>query len=386
MFSCFFRSKNHSPESLDKQLILEKFAPWSSLKESDIEINRLSGITNVTYSVQVLQKPDVVPQRIIYRRFGQSFIGCLLKRELENEIMVELAGAGLAPEVYGATKEWRIERFLDADVMRTEQMSEAPIARRLMKTLATLHVFKSDKTPQESLLEKLYTTKEWVKAFQKKVAMTQFKEEDASKIVEICSVLSDSEIDWFMAKVPTGNPLAFSHNDCLNGNIMIDRKTGQLSLIDFEYFGKNLRCFDIANFLAERMIDYSVKTEPFFRIDTEKFPAIEEVTDLIRHYILHSFILKNKPELVLDIEKLAGGDQEYFKEVREAVVGEEEFEKEVEEMLKEYPVCMMLCNHLWMMWGIIMFGGKDVNISYVDFAFGRYTEYKRVKKLFFPSN
>ena len=59
----------------------------------------------------------------------------------------------------------------------------------------------------------------------------------------------------------------YSHNDLLANNILLEKGTGKIWFIDFEYLQKNLITFDIGNYFNESQYDYDVKESPYFGVE-----------------------------------------------------------------------------------------------------------------------
>ena len=56
--------------------------------------------------------------------------------------------------------------------------------------------------------------------------------------------------------IPGNCPVVFGHNDSQENNFLLNEKTQELKLIDFEYSCPNYRGFDVANYLAEFEVTY----------------------------------------------------------------------------------------------------------------------------------
>lgn len=76
------------------------------------------------------------------------------------------------------------------------------------------------------------------------------------------------------------SPVVFCHNDLQEGNILMkENETSgcrSLCLIDYEYCAYNYRGFDIANHFVEWTYDYTNPTCPYFSVNRDLFPSIDQ--------------------------------------------------------------------------------------------------------------
>ena len=77
-----------------------------------------------------------------------------------------------------------------------------------------------------------------------------------------------------MKLLPPGEEVVFSHNDTQENNFLSNEQ--ETKIIDFEYSCLNYRGADLASYINESAIDYSVKTEPPFKINFDKFAKFNE--------------------------------------------------------------------------------------------------------------
>ena len=86
-----------------------------------------------------------------------------------------------------------------------------------------------------------------------------------------------------------GSPelIVFSHNDTQENNFL---STGtETKIIDFEYSSLNYRGVDLASYINESTIDYSVEEQPAYKIDAEmlvnNFDENQSVNELLKEYL-----------------------------------------------------------------------------------------------------
>ena len=87
---------------LEESIVKELGKHVLSVKGKSIRIQKLSGLTNVTYAVYVDHTP-----LYIFKVFSDGF-----DREAQNKLINQLVGLKLAPNIIHAEKIYRIQEFL----------------------------------------------------------------------------------------------------------------------------------------------------------------------------------------------------------------------------------------------------------------------------------
>ncbi|KAG7454040.1 hypothetical protein JOB18_019270 [Solea senegalensis] len=134
-----------------------------------------------------------------------------------------------------------------------------------------------------------------------------------------------------------------------SGNILLLKNQNKLMLIDFEYSSYNYRGFDVGNHFCEWMYDYNCDEFPYFRVNTEAFPAKTQQLHFIEHYLR---------EFDGDFEELS----------------EEEQTKLKQEMYLEVNRFSLASHFFWGLWSIV-----QAQLSTIQFG------YLVSKRLFFIS-
>ena len=75
----------------------------------------------------------------------------------------------------------------------------------------------------------------------------------------------------------------YSHNDLLANNILLEKGTGKIWFIDFEYLQKNLITFDIGNYFNVSQYDYDVNKAPYFGVEGGDVD-LSTVEDFLKYY------------------------------------------------------------------------------------------------------
>jgi len=208
-----------------------------------------------------------------------------------------------------------------------------------------------------------------------------FNDKEKQIVKEVLSLVSTEEIGWLSSLVdPLEKDLVISHNDFLNGNIL-NLPTGELKLIDFEYSTYNFRMYDIANFINETLFDYTLDHHPFFVYAGNHRDSDEDVSCLIKYYILFSKYPENisferAVELIEDPKQAEA-------ELIQLYGNKESYEKEIEKYLSQIHVGYLLSHYFWIVWAVIMCKNNNVQFGYLDFAIQRYHDYLDLKKKYY---
>uniref|UniRef100_UPI001CD86AD4 choline kinase alpha-like n=1 Tax=Solea senegalensis TaxID=28829 RepID=UPI001CD86AD4 len=163
---------------------------------------------------------------------------------------------------------------------------------------------------------------------------------------------------WFLFRSlldSTHSPVVFCHNDCQEGNILLLKNQNKLMLIDFEYSSYNYRGFDVGNHFCEWMYDYNCDEFPYFRVNTEAFPAKTQQLHFIEHYLR---------EFDGDFEELS----------------EEEQTKLKQEMYLEVNRFSLASHFFWGLWSIVQAQLSTIQFGYLDYALARFDAYFQQKK------
>eukprot|EP01045_Picozoa_sp_COSAG04_P008818 COSAG04_NODE_497_length_13410_cov_6.004658_6_plen_163_part_00 len=79
------------------------------------------------------------------------------------------------------------------------------------------------------------------------------------------------------------SPIAFTHNDLINGNLM--EVEGEVRLIDFEYGFFAHSAHDIGNHFLEWTINYEFPEPPLYEIRHEDYPSEAQQRRFVRSYL-----------------------------------------------------------------------------------------------------
>lgn len=176
------------------------------------------------------------------------------------------------------------------------------------------------------------------------------------KLIHILHILEKAK--------PKGDKLYLSHNDFYYRNVLFDTEKNQYALIDFEYSNFNPMGYDIANFLNELMMDYEHNKFPFFKLDFDSLPSIDEIRLMVKFYVFfkdHGKLIEGRKE-----------DEDLFI----FIVKSKEFAnlngKLVEEIVSQIPLFLVVINCFWFLWSLVYSTITFNEFSYIDFAVAKY--------------
>ena len=273
--------ENEGRHKEEIKFVKKTLLSWRDIPDSEISFRRLTGISNVVYKVTA--DAEVSPKNIILRKFGHT--EDVVDKKKESLIFEMMSETGRGPKCYGQSAKYRLEEYFDAKPIETTQINEPYWRRRLAVALAKFHVADVTEIKKESIiLDRLKNVKfyeEFNSRCLKKLGITaeQFK-----KLSEL-KILGTREERQYVKSITPSNNLVFSHNDTLNGNILVAEKDKKIILIDYEYSGFNNRAYDAANLFIESMMSYENPEPPFFELDPQIFPTLDEVKDFARYYL-----------------------------------------------------------------------------------------------------
>lgn len=247
------------------------------------------GITNQLFKVEFRAGGPSVLVRI----FGAEG---MIDRDIENPTFEAIADYFKRPHYYGRFGNGRVEGWLEGTRplrMQPLDMAEASTSACIAQQLATMHSMPLPLHLQEFYQEPGLWPQLWAwhrAAVDPTTAKTVGERTDfdtepnggPEMLAGLNLQRAEEELRSLQAAIPPSAPTAFCHNDLLAGNIMLDEETGQVTLIDFEYGGKNFRGFDIANHFNE-WAGGTADGKPDYRL----FPTPDQQRHFCRAYLAH---------------------------------------------------------------------------------------------------
>lgn len=227
---------------------------WMTPKDDDqvearVKLETISGgTTNTIYRLTNAENGDSVVVRI----FGAEQVFDDEARRKETRIFEQLSQAGIAPRLRATFPNGRVEQYIPASPIRVEHMRDADVCIGVASNLARLHKFRPtmEQTPPEcppiwSIIE------QWIDLSSKLLANSRpFK---SARVLRAYVKRVAAILPLLRRQLENGD-VVFAHNDVHAANILRS-PNGSITIVDFEYSGWNYRCYDIANFFSEAMID-----------------------------------------------------------------------------------------------------------------------------------
>ena len=252
------------------------------------------GLTNLIYliSYQSTEKVDgkKTDKKVLYRKFGPGKSGNFEKINQENEICRDLGEKGIGPKIYGSFDGGRIEEFLENSVpLAISQLDH--YYQSIAEKMAKIHQLDSQKLNksnclinmleefEEKNLEYLASNpsdKESRKLFERFQKSKKFVFEE---IITPYSAQNKEDNNMLL------NSICFSHNDLQELNIMLNEKSDEIYLIDFEYSGYTYLPYDFANHFSEFRVDNASSVPSGFDFNESLYPALDFRRRFVETYL-----------------------------------------------------------------------------------------------------
>ncbi|CAB3375068.1 Hypothetical predicted protein [Cloeon dipterum] len=273
---------------------------WKVVAPHEIVLKRISGgLSNWLYLCKLPSNRPArngEPSQVLLRFYGQIHGEKALEGLItESVIFTLLSERRLGPKLHGVFPGGRLEEFIPARPLHTEELKDPKISVIVAEKMAQIH---SMNVPVSKEPRWLWDTmNRWMQSIQDEIKDEQNTDPHSSQLLR--NILAHNlvaELKWlrkFLLKV--GSPVVFCHNDLQEGNILLrdDASSPSDSLvpIDFEYCAYNYRAFDLANHFCEWVYDYSNKQSPNFFETRTNYPSTEQQVSF-RHptrYVVYFF-------------------------------------------------------------------------------------------------
>ncbi|XP_066959984.1 choline/ethanolamine kinase isoform X4 [Macrobrachium rosenbergii] len=336
------------------------------------------------------------PSEVLLRIYGQVHGEDALESLLtESVIFALLSERRLGPRLYGVFPGGRLEQFIPARSLLTEELGDRELSPLIASKMARIHALNVPISKEPSWLWN--TMEKWLKSgqelFSKKPNIDGIPEHILDRVKKFNY---RKEIDYLrkiIAKVQS--PVVFSHNDMQEGNILLNTQgktpDDRLSIIDFEYCSYNYRGFDIANHFCEWMYEYKLPVYPYYTVAKENFPEKDKQLFFIRAY-LEAYELAKRRKGVSS----SGGSNE-----EQTVLGDGLRSMSVncnnntitqpnvsysppshpaeEKILSEVQVFTLAAHLFWSLWSIVQGQVSTIPFGYMEYAAVRLDHYLEEK-------
>ncbi len=336
--------------------------PWNSVNGSGVKLDKITGgLTNILYKAS--SSDDSGTHVLLVRIFGKC--DGLLDRELENEIYKQLSASHISPRLIGVYPWGRLEEYLIKNHplnSGTDMISITPerdTVKLIAGALSKLHSVKLTLAPNTESANIFGVLRKWLNLSMKygstirsSPRCPQFETPTIDRLQSelgfiTAFVQNDLLSRNMFVKSGTCRRLlseVLCHNDLLSGNIMLDRETNSVRLIDFEYSGLNHAVADIANVFTA--VCESIMLSGQAQDVAHNFPAPSIQLHFLGHYLGYPV-----PEV------------------------------EIEAVLTLILAFSSLDELRWTIWGVIQSNQSTVDFDYVFYYNSRFDAFKVYKTL-----
>ncbi|GES91460.1 probable choline kinase 2 isoform X2 [Rhizophagus clarus] len=204
----------------------------------------------------------------------------------ESDIQIERVSGALTNCVFFITK--INYQHLESVTLKSNDLRDPSTSKYIAQRLFQLHnIINKFPPPQEDIKPDVWINiDKWYPMALNTVFSNTLKctEEQRKNIEEFDFEMLKDEIEELEYKLShdINSPIVFAHNDTQYGNIL--RLTdGSLVVVDFEYAGYNYQAFDIANHFCEWMYDYRSSDPHKMKLDL--YPNENQQIDFLRSYL-----------------------------------------------------------------------------------------------------
>ncbi|GLJ52395.1 hypothetical protein SUGI_1114460 [Cryptomeria japonica] len=275
------------------------------------------------------EEEDDSGKKVLVRIYGHGAT-LLFDRESEVKAFERMSQLGQGPRLLGRFPNGRLEEFLNARTLSAPDLRDPSISQKIAVKLHEFHKLDIEGSSHPRLWDRLRDWQEKSKRLSKPEIVEEFQLNGLqAEITKLRSAISKP-----------GERVGFCHNDLQYGNIMINEKDGNVTLIDYEYATYNPVAFDIANHFCEMMADYHTGTPHL--LDEKKYPDFSE-----RWRFVESYLKGSGDDDKCNVEKLMEDIDHY-----------------------------VLASHIhWGLWGILYANVAEIDFDYLGYARERFRLY-----------
>lgn len=303
----------------------------------ELELRPMKGaMTNKVFECHWARK-EGEDARVIVRIYGDG-TEVFFRREDEIAAFERMSTAGQGPKLLARFPSGRVEEFLHCRTLGKSDLRNSEMQQQIATAMNSFHRLPMAGLRESRLWARL---RAWLDTALRIVPKAQVREFGLENLGSAVAALERR----------LGGPLervGFCHNDLQYGNIMVDERTGAITLIDYEYSAYNAVAFDIANFFCEMAADYHTSTP--HALDYALYPSYEERFRFVSAYL--------RPTA-------CGDASPGHEEVAALVEGAEAYK---------------ILSHIhWGLWGLISGAVSDISFDYVEYARQRFQQYELLK-------
>lgn len=143
---------------------------WSDVPADEIQFDRLSGFTNVTYRVSHGKKER---KSLVFKRF--SNVEGLIERDKENLIFKQLSDRGIGPKCYFYNDKCRIEEFLEQGRHPTiPHLKSLDLKKSIVSRLASYHEIQIPSIQNDQTFVDYFLSNEFIQQARKRIVGRQY--------------------------------------------------------------------------------------------------------------------------------------------------------------------------------------------------------------------
>ncbi|CAH1707766.1 unnamed protein product [Aphis gossypii] len=261
----------------------------------------------------------------------------------ESVIFTLLSERGLGPKLHGIFPGGRLEEYIPARSLKSEELSDPKLSLMIAEKMAELHQLNIPINKDSTWLWD--TMDRWLQQPIKDINWSR----DNMELDQILSTNLCDEARWLKKHLSKlRSPVVFCHNDLQEGNILMkenDPGCRSLCLIDYEYCAYNYRGFDIANHFVEWTYDYTNPIYPHYSVNRELFPTQDQQIEFLKRY---SQCMEN--------------------------------EESIELILNEVNHFILASHLFWGVWSIVNSRMSKITFGYREYAIERLKSYFKLKE------
>ncbi|KRT83855.1 phosphotransferase, partial [Oryctes borbonicus] len=312
---------------------------YISLPETAAKTSALGTTSTAFDSRRSSQQDSEPPSNVLIRIYGQTHGDRDMEHLLtESVIFTLLSERGLGPKLYGLFPGGRIEQYIDARPLRTEELSDPKLSELIARKMAAIHGMEVPLHKEPGWLWD--TIDRWLKTCEKKL-----RGDLPDFVKDLADLNLREEAAWLRKRLEQEQcPVVFCHNDMQEGNILIRQDLNdnnnddstKIVLIDFEYCSYNYRSYDLANHFIEWTYNYTVESHPCYSDIPEDYPSVEQRLHFIQAYL----------------DEMGSDD-------------------DPQRLLQEVKVFTMATHFFWGLWSIVNAGTSIIPFGYWEYSLSR---------------
>lgn len=325
-----------------------------------VKIKKFDSLSNFVYYIEFDDQ-----KRYVLKIWNKDADNVFLFDEKNNQQYLKKSPVfqGL---IFKEHPDWNIENYINGDNVPVEWHRDQEKRLLYMKRVSELNKLASKDNMEEHLVYKFFVT------IRDKVYTKIRKNfEGHERLADVNKVLD--HFDWYFENVikkhNLNEKLIFQHNDLLNGNIVYDKTTEKLNLIDFEYNGFGFFCTEIYNILLESTYDYNDDHKGGFIQSLDVLPSADKIKQLIKYHLFFT----RYGEKYMTQEDTEANLAEVEKDENMQKINDDE----VEGYYKNFGFYSSFCDLYWTIWAFYMFFKPDCELDYIEYGFSRYNDFLR---------